>query len=85
MKKILQFLLLCLPIILIGGKAAKAQSHQLVKKWQTDTVLKTPESVLYDGLNKVLYFSNIGGPPSGRMERIGGKLGLDGKIIAVEW
>jgi len=63
-----------------------AQSHSLVKLWQTDTLLKVPESVLFDGAGKVLYESNIDGQP---WEKDGkgsvGKVGLDGKIIKVDW
>lgn len=63
-----------------------AQEHQLVKKWETDTLLKVPESVLYDAENKILYVSNIDGQP---WEKDGkgsvGKVGLDGKIITVDW
>jgi len=66
--------------------SANAQQHQLVMKWQTDTLLKVPESVLYDAKNKVLYTANIDGQPN---EKDGkgsiGKVGLDGKIIAAEW
>lgn len=65
--------------------SATAQ-HQLVKLWETDTTLKVPESVLFDGKNNVLYVTNIDGQP---WERDGkgsiGKVGLDGKIIAVDW
>ncbi len=86
MRKILQVVLLCLPIILIRENQSMAQSHQLVRKWQTDTVMKMPESVLYDGLNKVLYFSNIGDATFGKNGKGSiGKLGLDGKIIALDW
>lgn len=60
--------------------------HELVKKWETDTTLKTPESVLYDAKGKVLYVANIDGQP---WEKDGkgsiGKVGLDGKIIATDW
>ena len=38
-----------------------SQEHSLVKIWSSDTVLKVPESVLYDAENKVLYASNIDG------------------------
>jgi hypothetical protein len=64
-----------------------AQTPQLVKLWQTDSVFKTPESVLYDAGNKVLYVSNIDGTdPWGKDDKGSiGKLGLDGKIITVEW
>jgi hypothetical protein len=60
--------------------------HQLVKLWETDTVLKVPESVLYSAEDKLLYNSNIDGQPN---EKDGkgsiGKTGLDGKIIQVDW
>ncbi|MEJ7738177.1 MAG: ATP/GTP-binding protein [Chitinophagaceae bacterium] len=63
-----------------------AQQHQLVKKWETDTLLKVPESVLFDETNKVLYVANIDGQP-GEKDGKGsiGKVGLDGKIVKVDW
>ena len=68
------------------AQRGSAQNHSLVKLWQTDTVLKVPESVLFDGAGKVLYESNIDGQP---WEKDGkgsiGKVGLDGKIINVDW
>jgi DNA-binding beta-propeller fold protein YncE len=65
---------------------AKAQ-HQLVKLWETDSLLKVPESVLYDEHNKVLYVSNIDGTQPWGKDGKGsiGKVGLDGKVIAAEW
>jgi hypothetical protein len=63
-----------------------AQQHQLVKKWETDSSLKVPESVLYDAKSKVLYVSNIDGDAAGKDGKGSiGKVGLDGKIIAVDW
>jgi DNA-binding beta-propeller fold protein YncE len=61
--------------------------HQLVKLWETDSVLKVPESVLYDETNQVLYVSNIDGTQPWAKDGKGsiGKVGLDGKIIAAEW
>ncbi|MCC6286650.1 MAG: ATP/GTP-binding protein [Chitinophagaceae bacterium] len=71
-------------ILLYGS--AQSQQSQFVQKWATDTVLKVPESVYFDGKNKVLYVANIDGQP---WEKDGkgsiGKVGLDGKIIATEW
>ncbi len=64
---------------------ASAQ-HQLVKLWSTDTILKVPESVLFDGKNNVLYVTNIDGQPWANDGKGSvGKVGLDGKIIAVDW
>lgn len=58
--------------------------HELQKIWQTDSVLHTPESVLYDGNSKILYVSNIG-----NFEKEGtgsiSKVALDGKIIKNDW
>lgn len=64
----------------------EAQQHQLIMKWQTDTLLKVPESVLYDGKNKVLYTANIDGQPNDKDGKGSiGRVGLDGKIIEAEW
>ena len=58
----------------------------MIKKWETDSVLKVPESVLYSAEDKLLYNSNIDGQPN---EKDGkgsiGKVGLEGKIIQVDW
>jgi hypothetical protein len=63
-----------------------AQQHQLVKKWETDSLLKVPESVLFDGKANMLYVSNIDGDPSGKDGKGSiGKVGLDGRIIEVDW
>jgi DNA-binding beta-propeller fold protein YncE len=64
-----------------------AQKHELVKLWETDTVLKVPESVLFDRDNNVLYVSNITGKGPWDKDGAGsvGKVATDGKIIAAEW
>ncbi|HEV8507537.1 MAG TPA: ATP/GTP-binding protein [Chitinophagaceae bacterium] len=61
--------------------------HSVTKLWETDTALKVPESVLLDVDNKVLYVSNIDGTDGWAKDGKGsvGKVGLDGKIIAVDW
>lgn len=71
--------------ILLYG-TAQSQEHKLVKIWETDTLLKVPESVRYDAANKILYTSNIDGQPWGKDGKGSiGKVGLDGRIIASEW
>src|SRR6266496_2708337 len=67
--------------------AANSQQHQLIKKWETDTILKVPESVLFDAKNNVLYESNIDGTDPWAKDGKGsiGKVGMDGKIINVDW
>ena len=61
--------------------------HSLSRLWETDTLLKVPESVLFDAGNKVLYVSNIDGTDPWANDGKGsiGKVSLDGKIIAAEW
>jgi sugar lactone lactonase YvrE len=85
MKKILLLTVVLFAAVVLSRRAV-AQQHQLVKLWQTDTILKTPESVLYNEKGKYLFVSNIDGQP---WEKDGkgsiGKIGLDGKIINVEW
>ena len=71
---------------IIATLFATAQEHQLVKKWETDSLLKVPESVLYDADNKILYVTNIDGQPWEKDNKGSvGKVGLDGKIIIVDW
>ncbi len=81
MKKIIFFLVFCSCVLALSAQ------HQLVKIWSTDTILKVPESVLFDGKNKVLYVTNIDGiQPWGKDGKGSvGKVGLDGQIIAVDW
>ncbi len=77
--------ILILLAVAFGG-AIHAQNHSLVKIWQTDSLLKTPESVLFDAKGKLLYVSNIDGAPDGKDGKGSiGKVGLDGKIISVDW
>jgi sugar lactone lactonase YvrE len=61
--------------------------HKLVKLWETDTILKVPESVLYSSKHNVLFVANIDGTAPWGKDGKGsiGKVGLDGKIIAVDW
>lgn len=63
----------------------KAQ-HSLEKIWETDSVINLPESVLPDTKNKVLYVSVMGNSPNDK-DGIGGiaKIGLDGKVINLDW
>lgn len=64
-----------------------AQEHQLIKKWETDSLLKVPESVLFDAKNQVLYVANIDGKEPWAKDGKGsiGKVGIDGKIVNVDW
>jgi len=66
---------------------AFSQEHSLVKIWESDSLLKVPESVLPDLKNKVLYVANIEGTDPWGKDGKGSiaKVGLDGKIINAEW
>lgn len=76
-----------LSLCLLFLSVAVFAQHQLIKKWETDSLFKVPESVLYDAQNNVLYVANIEGTePWGRDGKGSiGKLGTDGKIIQAEW
>ena len=75
-----------LTAILFNSSLLFAQ-HKLEKLWETDSVLKVPESVLFDGDNKILYAANIDGTDPWAKDGKGSvaKVGLDGKVIAAEW
>lgn len=81
-----KFVFISFAALLLAAGNVQSQEHQLVKRWQTDTTLKVPESVYLDAAGKVLYVSNIDGASDG-MDGNGsiGKVGLDGKIIQTEW
>lgn len=65
--------------------AARPKPIKLVKAWQTDTTLRTPESVLYDGKH-TLYVANIDGKPDA-LDGSGfiSKVLLDGTIENLRW
>jgi len=82
---IMKKLFLAFAFTLAAIIATNAQ-HHLVKKWESDSLLKVPESVLFDAKSKLLYVSNIDGDPAGRDGKGSiGKLTTDGKIVAAEW
>jgi len=62
------------------------QSERLTKLWETKEGLKTPESVLYNPKDKVLYVANINGKA---WEKDGNgfisKLSLGGDFISTDW
>ncbi|MEX2525117.1 MAG: SMP-30/gluconolactonase/LRE family protein [Gammaproteobacteria bacterium] len=66
-------------------QTALAHNENLKKLWETDG-FKTPESVVYDEANDVLYVSNVNGAPgdkdgNGFISRVS----LDGEILELEW
>jgi hypothetical protein len=72
--------------LLLGVAILPAVSQTLQLKWSTDTLLRVPESVLFDSKANLLYVSSIDGKSN---EKDGkgfiSKLSTDGKIITLEW
>ncbi|GAA4432908.1 ATP/GTP-binding protein [Ravibacter arvi] len=60
--------------------------HSLEKLWETESIIQVPESVLYDGDQKVLYVSQIDGK-GGERDGKGGIAVLtpDGKVKNLDW
>ena len=66
--------------------AERPKPGKLVKAWETDTTLRTPESVLFDDRTNILYVANI----DGKADELDGsgfisKVSLDGKIDNLRW
>lgn len=73
---------LLFPAIFFISFSLNAQKHQLVKLWETDTIISVPESVLPDLNKNILYVSLIDGGGWDEDGKGGvGKLSLSGKII----
>lgn len=73
-------------LALITFSASAQQQHELKKRWQTDTVVRTPESVLPDFKKKILYVSEIEGESSTKDGKGGvAILAEDGKIINLDF
>ena len=75
--------------VLVAGCSKPTLTSETVtleKKWETTATLLTPESVLYDKGNNVLYVSNINGKP-GDKDGNGsiGKVSVTGKVENAEW
>ena len=80
--------ILILSIILLAGilSCSQAQTVDLKPIWETDTTLRTPESVLFEPGQSVLYVACINGNPSleNKSSYIA-KLGLNGKVIQLKF
>jgi sugar lactone lactonase YvrE len=82
MKHLFKFLLSCI----IGLSFFNSHAQKLEMKWKTDTLLRVPESVLFNAGKRVLYVANIDGNPEGK-DGAGfiSKVGLNGKIENLKW
>lgn len=65
----------------------KPTSYKLEQAWQSDTVLQTPEAVLFDESNGVYYVSCIGNLPPDKKDNDGyiAKLDQKGRIVKLKW
>ena len=59
----------------------------ITEAWSTDTVMQTPESVLYDADNDAIYVANIGGINKEGQDGDGfiSKLSPDGSVTTLKW
>lgn len=93
--KILSFVLLLFVVACTsqkkkpGEKAGEAEAvvkYELVEVWKTDTLLRVPESVIYDKDNDVLYVSDLNYEP--RVKDGNGfisRLSTSGEILDLKW
>jgi len=60
-------------------------TFSLEQLWSTDTIMKTPESVLYDPARDVLYVANMNRTEEGDDTGFISKLATDGSVIKLDW
>jgi sugar lactone lactonase YvrE len=65
---------------------AEAATASLQKQWETDTSVRAPESVLWDGAKNLFYVSNIDGDGSAKDGNgFIAQLGADGQVLNLHW
>lgn len=86
MKKIILSSLGSLLMLICLSPRSQAQEINLTQIWQSDTSIRTPESVLFDPKEDVLYVSCINGNPTAdNKSGFISKMSLDGKVIALKF
>ncbi|MCU0419468.1 MAG: ATP-binding protein [Cyclobacteriaceae bacterium] len=69
-----------------GAEQPTPSVPTLALKWQTDTLMTTSESVIFDNQNNVLYVANINGNPTGKDGNgFISKVSLEGGIMEHQW
>ncbi|MCU0638706.1 MAG: ATP-binding protein [Candidatus Krumholzibacteria bacterium] len=72
--------------LILAVTSSGSGAVSLVKKWETDRVFKTPESVVYDAERHILYVSNIcGGPDEKDGNGFISQLSMKGEIVSLKW
>ncbi len=73
-------------LMILAVTATRAGAVALVKKWETDRVFKTPESVIYDAERHILYVSNICGDPQDKDGNgFISQLSMKGEMVRLKW
>ncbi len=92
MKKSIPLLILSLLILSCAGRksADNASNNEplnfsITELWSTDTIMKTPESVLFDSVRKVLYVANMNRVDGGDNTGFITKMDTDGTVIDLHW
>lgn len=92
MKKAVPFLILSLLVLSCGGRkntdkksSKETLNFSITELWSTDTIMKTPESVLYDSVRKVLYVANMNRIDGGDNTGFITKMDTDGTVIDLHW
>src|ERR671911_170854 len=85
--KIRKLLLLLLLLLVTTNIAVAQESDQVQKLWETPAQLKTPESVLYEPTESVLFVSNMDGKPDEKDGQgfISKVSPTNGTIIELNW
>lgn len=86
MKKFLVLIPLAIALFAFKPEEKKQSTVSLTKKWETDTIMKVPESVLYNPSDKFIYVSNINDKPDGKDGNgFISRITLDGKVEKLKW
>ena len=92
MKKTIPLLIVSLLILSCQGRKSADNSSKseplnfsITELWSTDTIMKTPESVLFDPVRKVLYVANMNRVDAGDNTGFLSKMNTDGTIIDLNW
>ena len=79
-------LILTLALVLTLLAASPSGAFHLVKKWATEPVFSTPESVCWDFDREILYVSNIAGSPGEKDgEGFISRVSIDGEVKKLKW
>lgn len=68
------------------ASTTKSTSYRLEQVWASDTLFKTPESVIYDASQQVFYVSNVNQNPWEKdLNGFISKMSKTGEILELEW